>query len=100
MGHRDHDLASGARSQNTSRRPGESTGGLVRKDGHGRYEPPNLAATLLYVVDAQSRSRRPIKASMTAYSTAVGPSSETVKRWVLLANWIMVRLHLKRDRWP
>src|SRR5262245_40360210 len=61
------------------------------------YEPPSCVLTLLNVVEAlvptawmAVRQTTMIRASMTAYSTAVGPSSETRKRLMLDANGIMM----------
>jgi hypothetical protein len=70
------------------------------------YEPLILALTLLNVFLVTSPRRSiairqvtMIRASMTAYSTAVGPSSETRKRLILSAIGRMISPVLKKP-WP
>src|SRR5262245_57611150 len=61
------------------------------------YEPPSCVLTFENVADAfvptawmAVRQTTMIRASITAYSTAVGPSSETIKRLTFRASSFMV----------
>ena len=51
----------------------------------------NLALALLPTADTAARHTTTINASITAYSTAVGPSSDTRNFFTLFANFVIVK---------